>query len=153
VLFAEEPAGDLSMLLRSVGLRSTAARRAVLSWLVEHPHSSAESVRAGVLPQLGSLSHQGVYDVLRVCVGSGLVRCIRPAGHPALFERRVGDNHHHLVCRRCGRTHDVDCVSGSAPCLAPLWEGQFVVDEAEIVFWGVCSGCAAYGTAQSEWTN
>lgn len=90
--------------LRSAGLRVTAPRRAVLTWLERHPHATAEAVRAGVRDELGSVSHQAVYDVLRACTDAGLVRSIQPAGHPARFERRVADNHHHLVCRGCGRT-------------------------------------------------
>jgi Fur family ferric uptake transcriptional regulator len=128
--------------LRSAGLRVTAARRAVLVWLAEHPHSTAEAVRSGVLAHLGSVSQQAVYDVLNAFIGAGLVRRIEPAGGPALFERRVGDNHHHLVCRRCGRTEDVDCARGAAPCLTPQDHQRFVVDEAEVVFWGLCPSCA-----------
>jgi Fe2+ or Zn2+ uptake regulation protein len=127
--------------LRSAGLRVTAPRRAVLTWLERHPHATAEAVRAGVCGELGSVSHQAIYDVLRACVDAGLVRSIQPAGHPARFERRVADNHHHLVCRGCGRTEDVDCVVGAAPCLAPDDVRGFGIDEAEIVFWGWCPAC------------
>ncbi|GAB2998375.1 transcriptional repressor [Amycolatopsis acidiphila] len=133
---------DAAASLRSAGLRITAPRRAVLTWLASHPHATAEAVRAGVHDELGSVSHQAVYDVLRACVDAGLVRSIQPAGHPARFERRVADNHHHLVCRGCGRTEDVDCVVGAAPCLTPGEDRGFEVDEAEIVFWGWCPACA-----------
>lgn len=136
------PADEVVTALRGAGLRVTAPRRAVLTWLARHPHATAESVRAGVTEELGSVSHQAVYDVLAACVRAGLVRSIQPAGHPARFERRVHDNHHHLVCRNCGRTEDVDCAVGAAPCLAPGEEHGFAVDEAEIVFWGLCPGCA-----------
>lgn len=109
----------VSALLRSVGLRVTAPRRAVLGWLAEHPHSTAEAIKRGAGERVGSVSHQAVYDVLKVCGERGLVRRIEPAGHPALFERRVGDNHHHLICRGCGDTADIDCTRGAAPCLTP----------------------------------
>jgi Fe2+ or Zn2+ uptake regulation protein len=94
-----------------------------------------------VRAELGSVSTQAVYDVLAACVAAGLVRRIQPGGHPARYERRVGDNHHHVVCRRCGATADVDCVLGAAPCLTPDQACGYVVDEAEIVFWGLCPNC------------
>lgn len=127
--------------LRASGLRVTAPRRAVLEWLAEHPHATAEQVYAGVRSALGSISRQAVYDVLAACVNVDLVRQIKPAGHPAHFERRAGDNHHHLVCRRCGRIVDTDCRTGRAPCLDPVPGHGFQVDEAEIVFWGLCADC------------
>lgn len=133
----------LSALLRSVGLRNTGPRQAVLGWLAEHPHSTAEAIRRGAAERAGSVSHQAVYDVLKACATAGLVRRIEPAGAPALFERRVGDNHHHLVCRGCGHTSDVDCILGAAPCLAPNDDHGYGVDEAEIVFWGLCASCTA----------
>ena len=129
--------------LRGCGLRVTAPRRAVLAWLAEHPHSTADAVGTGVRAELGTISTQAVYDVLAACVDAGLVRRIEPAGHPARFERRVADNHHHLVCRRCGATADVDCVVGAAPCLEPSDSHGFAVDEAEVVFWGLCPSCQA----------
>ena len=132
---------DPAAALRAAGLRVTGPRAAVLSWLAEHPHSTADAVRTGVLPILGSVSTQAVYDVLAACTRTGLVRRIEPAGHPARYERRVGDNHHHVVCRRCGTTADVDCPVGAAPCLTPGQAHGFVVDEAEIVFWGLCPTC------------
>ncbi|MGI9003672.1 MAG: Fur family transcriptional regulator [Pseudonocardia sp.] len=127
--------------LRAVGLRVTTPRRAVLAWLAEHPHSTADAVGVAVREQLGSVSTQAVYDVLGACVDAGLLRRIEPAGHPARFECRVGDNHHHLVCRGCGRTEDVDCVVGARPCLTPVDDHGFTVDEAEVVFWGRCHTC------------
>jgi Fur family ferric uptake transcriptional regulator len=139
---SHDPArADVTAQLRSAGLRVTAPRTAVLTWLAEHPHSTAEAVRSGVVADLGSVSHQTVYDVLRAGCAAGLVRAIEPAGGPALFERRTGDNHHHVVCRQCGRTQDVDCVRGHAPCLSPDDDQGFTVDEAEIVFWGLCPTC------------
>lgn len=143
------PLGDAAELLRSVGLRATAPRRAVLTWLDDHPHATADAVLAGVRHELGSVSHQAVYDVLRACGDAGLVRSIRPAGHPARFERRVGDNHHHLVCRECGRTEDVDCATGVAPCLAPADDLGFGIEEAEVVFWGLCPGCTEHKERKS----
>jgi Fe2+ or Zn2+ uptake regulation protein len=136
-----DPDGTALRDLRGAGLRITNPRRAVLTWLGEHPHSTADATAAGARGQLGSVSTQAVYDVLAACTEAGLVRRIEPAGHPARFERRVGDNHHHLVCRRCGRTEDVDCVVGARPCLAPPDGHGFTVDEAEVVFWGICPNC------------
>lgn len=131
--------------LRAAGLRVTAPRRAVLAWLRGHPHSTAHAVGAAVREQLGAVSTQAVYDVLDACTAAGLLRRIEPAGHPARFERRVGDNHHHVVCRRCGHTDDVDCVVGARPCLEPSADHGFAVDEAEVVFWGLCPDCATAG--------
>lgn len=133
---------DTQHQLRSVGLRVTAPRVAVLEWLAEHPHSTADQVTTAVRARLGAVSGQAVYDVLHAYTQAGLVRRIEPAGHPARFETRAGDNHHHVVCRSCGRTEDVDCVRGSRPCLEPESTAGFAVDEAEIVFWGTCPECA-----------
>ncbi|MCE7009397.1 transcriptional repressor [Kibdelosporangium philippinense] len=127
--------------LKASGLRVTAPRLAVLTMLSQRPHATADQVASGVRELLGSVSTQAVYDVLNVFTSANLVRRIEPAGHPARFETRTGDNHHHLVCRQCGRTEDVDCVAGPAPCLTPGESAGFVVDEAEVVFWGLCPGC------------
>ncbi len=129
--------------LRAVGLRVTGPRVAVLNAVAARPHSDADDVAAVVRAEAGSVSMQAVYDVLRACVNAGLLRRIEPAGSPALYECRIGDNHHHLVCRRCHTVADVDCVVGAAPCLVPSDTHGFVVDEAEVVFWGVCAQCAA----------
>ena len=134
---------DAATSLRAAGLRVTAPRRAVLTWLAEHPHSTVDAIGTGVRAVLDSVSTQAIYDVLGACTEAGLVRRIELPGHPARFERRAGDNHHHVVCRRCGRTEDVDCATGAAPCLAPDTGHGFTIDEAEVVFWGVCPGCAA----------
>jgi Fur family ferric uptake transcriptional regulator len=131
----------LSRRLRTAGLRVTAPRLAVLEWLAGHPHTTADQVATGVRDQIGSVSTQAVYDVLNACVRADLVRKIEPAGSPARFETRTGDNHHHLVCRGCGRTEDVDCVVGPAPCLEPSDAMGFDVVEAEVVFWGYCPDC------------
>ncbi len=134
--------------LRDAGLRVTMARQAVLTWLTAHPHSTANAVAEGVRGEFGALSRQAVYDVLAVCTHAGLLRRIEPAGHPARFERRVRDNHYHLVCRGCGRTEDTDCAVGERPCLDIAEQHGFVVDEAEVVFWGRCPACkAAAGSA------
>ncbi|WP_306364327.1 Fur family transcriptional regulator [Nocardia sp. CC227C] len=127
--------------LREVGLRVTAPRVAVLDAVVAAPHSDADSVAATVRERLGSVSTQAVYDVLRACVGAGLLRRIEPAGSSALYEARTGDNHHHLVCRSCGTVVDVDCAVGAAPCLEPASTHGFAIDEAEVVFWGLCPAC------------
>jgi Fur family transcriptional regulator, stress-responsive regulator len=133
--------GDAVSALRSAGLRVTAPRRAVLGALADHPHSTADAVAGVVRGELGSVSTQAVYDVLAACVDAGLVRRIEPAGSAARYETRTGDNHHHLVCRSCGATADVDCVVDERPCLTPSDDGGFEIDEAEVVFWGLCPAC------------
>jgi Fe2+ or Zn2+ uptake regulation protein len=137
--------------LRSVGLRVTGPRVAVLNAVAARPHSNADDVAAVVRADVGSVSTQAIYDVLRACVNAGLLRRIEPANSPALYESRIGDNHHHLVCRRCQKVADVDCAIGAAPCLQPSDSQGFVVDEAEVVFWGLCADCAA--TPQSASRN
>ncbi|WP_280262773.1 Fur family transcriptional regulator [Nocardia wallacei] len=127
--------------LRAAGLRVTAPRVAVLDAVTAQPHSDADRVAATVREQLGSVSTQAVYDMLRACVNAGLLRRIEPAGSSALYEARIGDNHHHLVCRNCGTVVDVDCAVGSAPCLDPSDAHGFAIDEAEVVYWGLCPTC------------
>ena len=130
--------------LQKAGLRTTAPRLAILEAVAgEGKHKDADTLAALARRRLGTLSTQAVYDNLHALVAAGLVRRIEPAGQPALYETRVGDNHHHLVCRRCGITADVDCVIGSAPCLAPSSAHGFAVDEAEVIFWGLCPDCQA----------
>ena len=136
---------DVIHQLRQAGLRVTAPRQSVLRWLAEHPHATAEQIRSGVAQRLGSVSTQTVYDVLAACTAAGLVRRIEPAGHPARFERRTGDSHHHVVCRSCGRTEDVDCVVTVRPCLTPSDDHGYLLDEAEVVFWGSCPSCQVRG--------
>jgi Fur family ferric uptake transcriptional regulator len=136
------PTEHLAARLRGAGLRVTAPRLTVLSALADRSHVDVETVRRAVHEQLGGVSTQAVYDVLRAFTSAGLVRRIEPAGSPALFETRIGDNHHHIVCRGCGTVADIDCVVGAAPCLEPSSvPGDFVVDEAEVTFWGVCIHC------------
>lgn len=142
------PGQDAGELLRRRGLRSTAQRRAVLTALQGRPHASAadleERIRTAAGPEAsaGGLSRQGLYNVLEDLTRVHLVRCIEPAGSPARFELRVGDNHHHLVCRSCGRIEDVDCAVGAAPCLDPVEDSGFTVDEAEVTWWGRCADCS-----------
>lgn len=128
--------------LRHAGLRVTASRLAVLvAVLGEGQHRDAESIADSARHQLGTLSTQAVYDNLHVLESAGLVRRIQPSNHPGRYEARVGDNHHHIVCRQCGLTADVDCAIGEAPCLEPSNNNGFVVEEAEVIFWGVCPKC------------
>ncbi|CCG03965.1 Fur family transcriptional regulator [Blastococcus saxobsidens] len=135
--------------LRDAGLRVTRPRLSVLSVLADHPHADAETIVTGARQLHPSVSPQAVYGVLKAFVAAGLARRIEPAGAPALFELRVGDNHHHLVCRSCGAVADVDCTLGAAPCLTPSEAAGFVVDEAEVVFWGLCRDCRADASTQS----
>lgn len=139
--------------LRQADLRVTAPRLAVLEWLHNNPHATAEQIFQGVGQRLGSVSMQAVYDVLAACVDTGLVRRIELAGHSARFERRTGDNHHHVTCRTCGRIEDVDCVGGAQPCLSPSESHGFEVDEAEVVFWGICPDCRAAGKSARRESN
>jgi len=129
--------------LRTAGLRVTRPRLSVLEVLARHPHVDADTIASAARVAHPTISPQAVYGVLKALVGTGLARRIEPAGGPALYELRVGDNHHHLVCRGCGRVADVDCVVGQAPCLTPSSTAGFAVDEAEVVFWGLCAGCQA----------
>lgn len=130
-------------MLREHGLRVTGPRVAVLAELAERPHSTVEAVTAGSRQRLGSVSTQAVYDVLGALGRAGLVRRFEPAGHPARYELELGDNHHHLVCRACGRMTDVGCAVGAAPCLTAADDRGFVIDEAEVIYWGTCPECAA----------
>ncbi|HZC63973.1 MAG TPA: transcriptional repressor [Streptosporangiaceae bacterium] len=143
VLAAIDSDGGMSRALRAAGLRVTMPRLAMLTWLDGHPHATVDAITAGVRERFGTVSTQAVYDMLAACAAAGLLRRIEPAGHPARFERRAGDNHHHLVCRRCGRTEDVDRAIGAQPCLTAAEDLGFTVDEAEVVFWGVCPACRA----------
>ncbi len=132
---------ELERTLRAAGLRVTRPRLAVLGAVHELPHADTETLIGSARARLGAVSHQAVYDVLRVLVGTGLVRRIQPEGSDARYETRVGDNHHHVVCRGCGAIADVDCTTGAAPCLTPSADAGFVIDEAEVVFWGRCPAC------------
>ena len=137
-------------LLRRRGIHVTAQRLAVFRAVSREPHVTADEVAASVRAEIGAISLQSVYDALGVLVAEGLVRRIQPAGSPARFEDRIGDNHHHLICRVCGRLVDVDCASGSAPCLTPVDSGGYEVDEAEVAYWGRCPDCLARARASSR---
>jgi Fur family ferric uptake transcriptional regulator len=133
---------DLATVLRGAGVRVTAPRLSVLAALADGPsHVSAEAIVAAVRAHVGDTSPQTVYNVLHTLTDAGLVRRIEPAGSPGLYELRVADNHHHVVCRRCGAVGDISCVVGAAPCLEPSQTNGFAIDEAEITFWGLCPRC------------
>ena len=132
---------DPTELLRQRGLRVTAQRLAVLRAVADTPHVTADLVAESVRGEIGSISVQAVYDALGALTENGLLRRLEPAGSPARYERRVGDNHHHLVCRGCGRMVDVDCAVGEAPCLTPAEDLGYEIDEAEVIYWGRCPEC------------
>jgi Fe2+ or Zn2+ uptake regulation protein len=136
-------ARDATERLRARGLRVTKPRLAVLSVLARGGHLRVDEVRHHALDELGTVSVQAVYDVLNTLADAQLVRRIEPAGSPTQYEIRVGDNHHHLVCRRCGHVEDVDCAVGRSSCLHPSDNAGFVVDEAEVTYWGLCPQCQA----------
>lgn len=129
--------------IRSVGMRVTSPRLATFVVVAENPHIAAEEVAVRVRERLGTVSTQAVYDALRACTSAGLMRRIEPAGSPARYECRTGDNHHHLVCRQCGRIEDIECAVGHAPCLTAEDDLGFLIDEAEVNYWGVCPECQA----------
>ncbi len=133
-------------LLRDAGLRVTRQRLAVLDALVELAHADTESVIDAVRRELPDVSHQAVYDSLRTLTEAGLARRIQPNGSVARYEARVGDNHHHLVCRACGAITDVDCAVGHVPCLSASDDHGYVVDEAEVIYWGLCPPCSSHHT-------
>jgi Fur family ferric uptake transcriptional regulator len=136
-------APDAAERIRAAGLRVTDSRRAVIEALGRRSHASADEIFALVTPSVPGTSLQSVYNALSDFVDAGLVRRIEPAGRPGLFELRVDDNHHHIVCTRCGDVQDVDCAVGPAPCLTPAESHGFTVSTAEVTFWGVCPACAA----------
>jgi Fe2+ or Zn2+ uptake regulation protein len=136
---------DPSEHLRRHGLQVTAQRLAVLRAVCEQPHATADTIEVQVRSTLGAVSRQAVYDALTVLADKGLIRRIQPARSAARYEDRVDDNHHHLVCRSCGLTVDVDCAVGRAPCLTTSHDRGFVVDEAEVIYWGICPGCQSTG--------
>ena len=144
-----EPSADLAALLRRQGVRVTAQRLAVLRAVACGPHGTADDVDKLVREDIGAISRQAVYDALAVLVDTGLVRRIQPAGSPARYEDRVGDNHHHLICRACGRMVDVDCAVGYTPCLTAADDSAYEIDEAEVIYWGRCPDCVAAATAAS----
>ncbi|MEW2251297.1 MULTISPECIES: Fur family transcriptional regulator [unclassified Streptomyces] len=133
--------------LRGAGLRVTAARVALLETVREGDHLDVEAIAGGVRARVGHISVQAVYEALHALTAAGLIRRIEPAGSPARFEGRVGDNHHHVVCRSCGTVADVDCEVGEAPCLTASDDHGFVIDEAEVIYWGLCPDCSTAGTS------
>ncbi|WP_329111423.1 transcriptional repressor [Micromonospora sp. NBC_01699] len=136
-------------MLREAALRVTRPRVAVLNAVYAHPHADTDSLIGAVRGELPDVSHQAVYDVLRVLTAAGLVRRIQPSGSVARYESRVGDNHHHVVCRSCGLIADVDCAVGEAPCLTASDDSGFSIDEAEVVFRGLCPDCSTTGNSRS----
>ena len=137
----EQPTADPATLLREHGLQVTAQRLAVLRAVANHPHGTADDIEAVVRDAIGTISRQAVYDALGTLTEKGLIRRIQPARSPARYEDRVDDNHHHLVCRTCGRTVDIDCAVGYRPCLEADADHGFTIDEAEVIYWGSCPAC------------
>ena len=134
---------DHEALLRQHGLSVTAQRLGVLRAVSERPHSTADDIDKVVRSEIGAISRQAVYDALGVLTEKGVLRRIQPAGSPARYETRVDDNHHHLICRICGRLGDVDCAVGETPCLTAADDSGYEIDEAEVIYWGRCPDCIA----------
>ena len=141
---------DIERLLRQHGVRVTAQRLAIMHSVTSRPHATADEVADDVRSVIGSISRQAVYDTLGVLVEKQLVRRIQPAGSSARYEGRVGDNHHHLICRGCGTTVDIDCAVGYTPCLTADDDHGFAIDEAEVIYWGYCPSCQKPGTKVSR---
>ncbi|WP_234534348.1 Fur family transcriptional regulator [Streptomyces shenzhenensis] len=133
--------------LRDAGLRVTAARVALLETVRHGDHLDVETIASGVRERVGHISLQAVYDALHALTTAGLIRRIEPAGSPARFEGRVGDNHHHVLCRSCGALADVDCAVGDAPCLTASDDHGFAIDEAEVIYWGLCPACSTVNSS------
>ena len=140
---------EIAEKLRKKGLQVTAQRVAVMKAVTRTPHATADEVAEQVRTEIGTISRQAVYDALAALVEKGLLRRIQPARSPALYEDRVGDNHHHVICRQCGRAADVDCAVGDAPCLTAADNSGFEIDEAEVIFWGVCPECKSASATKS----
>jgi Fur family ferric uptake transcriptional regulator len=132
---------DPATLLREQGVHVTAQRLAVMRAVAARPHATADEIADAVRNEIGAISRQAVYDALSMLSEKGLIRRIQPAGSPARYEDRVGDNHHHLICRACGKTVDVDCALGEAPCLKASDDAGYLIDEAEVIYWGICPAC------------
>jgi Fur family transcriptional regulator, stress-responsive regulator len=143
------PTSDFEHMLRQTELRVTRPRLAVLSALHDHPHADTDSIISAVRADLGDVSHQAIYDVLRALTAAGLLRRIQPMGSVARYEARVGDNHHHVVCRSCGAIADVDCAVGYTPCLTAGDDSGYEISEAEVIYWGRCPECAEARSAAS----
>jgi Fur family ferric uptake transcriptional regulator len=140
-------------LLRRHGVQVTAQRLAVLAAVSRRPHGTADDIASEVRAEIGAISRQAVYDALATLSEKGIIRRIQPARSPARYEDRTGDNHHHLICRRCGRMVDVDCAVGAAPCLTPADDSGYEIDEAEVIYWGRCPGCRAPNTRDDSPTE
>jgi Fur family ferric uptake transcriptional regulator len=134
---------DPANLLREHGLQVTAQRLAVFRVVSSRPHCTADVVAEDVRAEIGTISRQAVYDALSILAEKGIIRRIQPAGSPALYEDRVDDNHHHVICRTCGKTVDVDCAVGDTPCLTAADDSGYQIDEAEVIYWGTCPDCLA----------
>jgi Fur family ferric uptake transcriptional regulator len=134
---------EYEVMVRGAGLRVTRPRLAVLGAVHQRPHADTDSIIGAVRAELGDVSHQAVYDVLRVLTDAGLLRRIQPMGSVARYEARIGDNHHHVVCRSCGAIADVDCAVGEAPCLTAADAAGYEIGEAEVIYWGSCPDCAS----------
>ena len=147
VRVSEETVVEPEALLRQHGLQVTAQRLAVLRAVFGRPHSTADDIDTVVRAEIGAISRQAVYDALGILTEKGVLRRIQPAGSPARYEGRVGDNHHHLICRTCGRTVDVDCAVGYTPCLTAADDSSYEIDEAEVIYWGRCPECVAAASA------
>ncbi len=143
------PSHDPADLLRHHGLQVTAQRLAVLRAVAGRPHGTTDDVAEAVRGEIGAISRQAVYDALGILADKGLIRRIQPAGSPARYEDRVGDNHHHLICRSCGQMVDVDCAVGAVPCLTAADDAGFEIDEAEVIYWGRCPECLATAPASA----
>uniref|UniRef100_UPI003341C3C2 Fur family transcriptional regulator n=2 Tax=Actinomadura sp. OS1-43 TaxID=604315 RepID=UPI003341C3C2 len=141
---------EYQQMLRGAALRVTRPRVAVLSAVHAHPHADTDSLIDAVRRDVPKVSHQAVYDSLRALTAAGLVRRIQPSGSVARYEARVGDNHHHIVCRSCGAIADADCAVGEAPCLTAPDDSGFTIDEAEVVYWGLCSACSARSSSSAN---
>src|ERR671915_2064724 len=141
---------DNDALLRQHGLQVTAQRLAVLRAVTDRPHSTADDIDKVVRAEIGAISRQAVYDALGTLTDKGALRRIQPAGSPARYENRVGDNHHHLICRTCSRMVDVDCAVGDTPCLTAADDSGYDIDEAEVIYWGRCPECVAATAAASS---
>jgi Fur family transcriptional regulator, stress-responsive regulator len=144
---------DPADLLREHGVPITAQRLAVLQVVSNRPHATADAITEDVRARIGAISRQAVYDALGLLSKKGLIRKIEPAGSPALFEDRVGDNHHHVICRSCGKTADVDCAVGETPCLTAHSDSGFRIDEAEVIYWGTCPECFAAAAVAENKSN
>jgi Fur family ferric uptake transcriptional regulator len=149
LIYADLVISDPAELLRRHGIQVTAQRLAVLRAVSAEPHITADGVAGTVRAEIGAISLQSVYDALALLVTEGLIRRIQPSGSPARFEDRVGDNHHHLICRVCGRVVDVACAVGLAPCLTAADDMGYEIDEAEVAYWGRCPDCAAQSRAEA----